>query len=510
MTAEYPDNITPLHDATSEEAAPVRTPPHNLEAEMALLGAMLANNRAYEHVQEFLRPEHFADPAHRAIFAAAATLIDRGQLANPVTLKNYLEHDGDLAEIGGTPYLARLANAVLTIQNARDLGQVVYDAHIRRELIELGETIVNDAYEHDLDVSATQQIEGAEQALFGLAEQGASEGGLRDFKAAVIGAIEMAEQAYKRDGHLVGVPCGFRDLDLKLGGLHDSDLLIVAGRPGMGKTAFATNIAYHAASSRKPRAETDDHTVEDKEVVAFFSLEMSAEQLATRIISEQANVRSDAIRRGDISEENFNRVFAASQSLHTLPLFIDDTPALSVTALRTRARRLKRQVGLSLIIVDYLQLMQPGGARRQENRVQEVSEITRGLKTIAKELSVPVIALSQLSRAVEQREDKRPQLADLRESGSIEQDADVVMFLYREEYYRDRETPTQRDNEPDAKFLEREDRHNLLLEQSRNRAEVIVAKQRHGPIGTVHLQFQGEYTRYADLAESDHLPEQRS
>lgn len=512
MSTEYSDNVATLHDAAvpGDDVASVRTPPHNLEAEMALLGAMLANNRAYEHVQEFLRPEHFADPAHRSIFAAAATLIDRGQLASPVTLKNYLEHDGALAEVGGTPYLARLANAVLTIQNARDLGQVVYEAHIRRELIELGETIVNDAFEHDLDVSATQQIETAEQALFGLAEQGASESGPRDFKSAVIGAIEMAEQAYKRDGLLVGVPTGFRDLDTKLGGLHNSDLLIIAARPSMGKTAFATNIARHAAQETKVRTETDGHTVADKEVVAFFSLEMSAEQLATRIISEQAEVRSDSIRRGDISEENFNRVFAASQSLHTLPLFIDDTPALSVSALRTRARRLKRQVGLSLIIVDYLQLMQAGGGRRHENRVQEVSEITRGLKTIAKELSVPVIALSQLSRAVEQREDKRPQLSDLRESGSIEQDADVVMFLYREEYYRDREKPGQRDSEPDQKFHERVERHEMLLEASRNRAEVIVAKQRHGPIGTVHLQFQGDYTRFSDLAPEDRLPEQRS
>ncbi len=475
---------------------------------MALLGAILSNNRSYERVQEFLHADHFAEPIHGRIYAACATLIDRGQLAAPVTLKNYFEHDGTLTEVGGSEYLARLAGSVITIQNAQDLGREIYDCFLRRELIDLGEIIVNKAFDHDLDDSATQQIETAEEHLFNLAEQGASETGFVDFKTAIISAIDMATAAYKRESDLVGVPSGFTDLDKLLGGLHDSDLVIIAARPSMGKTALATNIAYNAASSRKFR-DSPDGGFDEQEVVAFYSLEMSAEQLATRILSEQAHVRSDAIRRGDIKEEEYHRIFAVSQALHTLPLFIDDTPALTVSALRTRARRLKRQKGLSLIIVDYLQLINPPRNGRADGRVQEVSEITRGLKALAKELHVPVIALSQLSRAVEQREDKRPQLSDLRESGSIEQDADVVMFIYREEYYREREKPTPRDNEKDDIYLERLHRHEDLLEKARNKAEVIVAKQRHGPIGTVVLQFNGNYTQFADLVSDDRLPEER-
>ena len=493
--------VTPLRP--SDELAPARTPPHNYEAEMALLGALLVNNKAYERVQDYLRPEHFADALHGEIFGACATLIERGQLADPVTLRNYLGQAESLTEHGGPQYLARLANSVITIQNAHDLGREVYDCFLRRELIDVGSTVVNNAFEHDLETTATDQIELAEEQLFTLAEQGQIEGGLREFKVALVSAIEMAEAAYKRDSHLVGVPTGFTDVDRLLGGMHKSDLLIVAARPAMGKTAFATNIAYHAACSRRP--DTDEH-----EHVAFFSLEMSADQLATRIISEQVNVRSDAIRRGDIREEEYNRIFAVSQALHTLPLFIDDTPALTVAALRTRARRLKRQRGLGLIIVDYLQLMQGSMRSRNENRVQEVSEITRGLKGVAKELNVPVLALSQLSRAVEQRDDKRPQLSDLRESGSIEQDADVVMFLYREEYYRERDKPTQRDSESDDKFMERQERHEKLLAECRNKAEVIAAKQRHGPIGTMNLHFTGEFTRFSDLADPSRAPEDRS
>ncbi|MFQ5971037.1 MAG: replicative DNA helicase [Alphaproteobacteria bacterium] len=501
-------NVTPLH-GHGEHISPLRTPPHNSEAEMALLGAILANNRSYERVQDFLAPEHFVDPAHGAIYAACGKLIDRGQLATPVTLKNYFESNELLADVGGPQYLAKLANAVIAISNAEDLGRVIYDCYLRRELIDLGEIVVNKAYDQDLDQPATNQIEAAEERLFSLAERGVAETGLIDFKTAVVHAIEVAEAAYKRDSELVGVPTGFTDIDALLGGLHDSDLVIVAGRPSMGKTAFATNLAYNTAMST--RRERDEHGVEvsTREVVAFFSLEMSAEQLATRVISEQAHVRSDAIRRGNIRPEEYERVFAASQMLYKLPLFIDDTPALTIASLRTRARRLKRQHGLSLIIVDYLQLMQPPHDRRYDNRVQEVSEITRGLKAVAKDLNVPVLALSQLSRAVEQREDKRPQLADLRESGSIEQDADVVMFLYREEYYREREKPIRRDHETDDKFLEREDRHEKLLEECRNKAELILAKQRHGPIGSVKLRFEGDFTRFSDLAKEDHMAELR-
>lgn len=505
---EISPKITPLHEPAGE-ADFVRMPPHNYEAEMALLGAVLANNRAYEKVQDFLRVEHFADAIHGRIYQACERLIDRGQLATPITLKAFFEHDETLSEVGGTQYLARLANAVLTIQNAHDLGRIVYDCALRRELIDIGDDMVNAAYSPDLDDTATSQIELAEEKLFGLAEQGEVEGGLKDFKSALIRAIDMAEAAYKRDGDLVGVPTGFRDLDQRLGGLHESDLLIIAARPSMGKTALATNIAFNAANSKRRRQDENGTEVEDREVVAFFSLEMSSDQLATRIISQTTAVRSDAIRRGAIGEDDFGRIFDVTRQLHTLPLFIDDTPALSVTALRTRARRLKRQQGLSLIIVDYLQLMRPTQGMRSENRVQEVSDITRGLKAIAKELSVPVIALSQLSRAVEQRDDKRPQLSDLRESGSIEQDADVVMFIYREEYYRDRDSPAQRDSESDEKFAERAIRHEELLANCRNKAEVILAKQRHGPIGTVNMTFDGNTTTFNDAAQEDHLPERR-
>jgi replicative DNA helicase len=503
LDAVVPDNVTPLHETNSEVG--FRAPPHNYEAEMALIGAILANNRAYERVQEFLLPEHFADPAHAKVYESCARLIDRGQLANPVTLKNYFNNDEELSEIGGPAYLAELANAVITIQNAQDLGREIYDCFLRRELIEIGEVIANSAYEHDIDIPATQQIEAAEGQLFQLAEQGAAEGGFQEFRTAVTSAINLAAAAYKRDTDLVGVPSGFRDLDKLLGGLHKSDLVIIAGRPSMGKTALATNMAYNAASAVTRTTDDAGNDVEERDIVAFFSLEMSAEQLATRIISEQAHVRSDGIRRGDVSEEEYNRVFAVSQALHSLKLFIDDTPALTVAQIRTRARRLKRQHGLSMIIIDYLQLVNPPATSRNENRVQEVSLITRSLKALAKELNVPVIALSQLSRAVESREDKRPQLSDLRESGSIEQDADVVMFLYREEYYLDRESREQREHETEDKFARRLER----LERSRNRAEVIIGKQRHGPIGTAHLHFNGDFTQFSDLALDERLAEDR-
>lgn len=500
------DTVTPLR-GVRDTAAP-RILPHNVQAEASLIGAILANNRAFERVQDFLEPQHFADPAHGRVYAACKTLIERGQLAQPVTLRNYLERDQQLAEIGGVDYLARLAAAVITIQNARDLGQEIYDCFLRRELIDVGEDIVLRAADHDLEEPAARQIEHAESRLFSLAQQGTSETGFVDFGKAVGRALDLATAAYKRDGGMVGVPTGFSDLDRLLGGLHKSDLVIVAGRPAMGKTAFATNIAQTAANSVRREKGDDGRVAEIRETVAFFSLEMSSEQLATRILSEQAHVRSDAIRRGDIRVEEFDRVFAVSQGLYSLPLFIDDTPALSVASLRTRARRLKRTHGLSLIVIDYLQLLQGSSDRRAENRVQEVSEITRGLKAVAKELQVPVLALSQLSRAVEQRDDKRPLLSDLRESGSIEQDADVVMFLYREEYYL-RQAQDQREHESSEKYHERLRRHEDRLAACRNKAEVIIAKQRHGPVGTVELQFEGEFTRFADLADASRLPEQR-
>jgi len=499
-TTESTDNVMPLPGAAGESA--LRVPPHNLEAEMALLGAVLANNRQYERVGEYLTADRFADPVHGRIFEACGRLIERGQLATPVTLNTLFAQSGELDDYGGTAFLARLASAVPLVGAAGDYGREIYDCYLRRELIDLGEEVVETAFAADLDAPAARQIELAEERLFNLAERGVSEGGFRDFGSALTGAIELAEAAYRRDGQLVGVPTGFKDVDGLLGGLHKSDLVVIAGRPSMGKTALATNIAYHAASSQRMETDVDGNIHPVKEVVAFFSLEMSAEQLATRILSEQTEVRSDAIRRGDIRREEFERIFQASQLLQSRPLFIDDTPALTVAALRTRARRLKRQHGLDLIVVDYLQLLQGSSTSRNENRVQEVSEITRGLKALAKELDVPVVALSQLSRAVEQRDDKRPQLSDLRESGSIEQDADVVIFLFREEYYLERVGQDQRESETDERFQRRIER----LERTRNKADVIVAKQRHGPIRTVKLHFNGEFTRFSDLIEDDHLP----
>ncbi|MBF0332977.1 MAG: replicative DNA helicase [Alphaproteobacteria bacterium] len=487
-------------DAASHGAPSFRTPPHNYEAEQALLGAILVNNKTYEKVSEFLRPEHFADAVHGRVFAACGTLVERGHIANPVTLKTLFEQDGALAEVGGPQYLARLANSVITIINAEDYGRLIFDLYLRRELIGLGEDVVNDAFEVKLDRSATDQIESTEERLFELASTGSYEGGFQTFKDTVIEAIRQAEAAHQREGKLSGVPSGLIDMDKKLGGLHPSDLIILAGRPSMGKTALATNMAFNAAQAyREERDALGNRKTADGAVIAFFSLEMSAEQLATRILSERAEISSHKIRQGELSHEEFDRLVQASQELHRLPLFIDDTPALSVSAVRTRARRLKRQHNLGMIIVDYLQLLRGSAGQKVENRVQEVSDITRGLKAIAKELSVPVLALSQLSRAVEQREDKRPQLSDLRESGSIEQDADVVMFVYREEYYLQRGEPGRRPDESEEKWLQRHDAWKARCDEVHNMAEVIIAKQRHGPIGTVKLFFDGNYTRFGNL-----------
>jgi replicative DNA helicase len=505
IPSAVPSNVTPLREGDGA----YRTPPHNIEAEQALLGAILLNNATFHRVAEFLLPDHFAEGVHGRIFAAIAKLIERGQIANPVTLKNLFDQDGALAEIGGAQYLARLATSVVTIINAEDYGRTIYDLYLRRQLITIGEDTVNDAYNHDLDRPASVQIEQAEKKLFDLAVNGQHEGGFRAFSQALTEAITMAETAFKRSGRTTGVSTGFTDLDKLLGGLHPSDLIVLAGRPSMGKTALATNIGFNAAKAYRPTRGPDGKiTAEDGAVIGFFSLEMSAEQLATRVLSEESRVASDRIRRGDVSHDDFGRFVQASQKLASVPLFIDDTPALTIAGLRTRARRLMRQQGLGLVIVDYLQLLR-GSGDGMENRVQEISEITRGLKALAKELNVPVLALSQLSRAVEQREDKRPMLSDLRESGSIEQDADVVMFVFREEYYLSRGEPTRRPEENDDKFNERYARWQERLEEVHGTGEVIIAKQRHGPIGKVTLRFDGETTRFENFVRGDHLPDER-
>jgi replicative DNA helicase len=489
--------VTPLHGDETDNPH-FRSPPQNTEVEAALLGAILTDNRALERVSEFLRAEHFAEPVHSRIYAAIEKLVETGQVASPLTLKHVFASDESLAEAGGADYLFDIAAAAPNIINVPDYGRTVHDLYLRRQLITLGEDMVNDAFDPDLNSNAREQIESTEQKLYDLANIGELERGIVGLSDAVAMAIQSAEEAYKRDSHVVGVTTGFHDLNMKLGGLHPSDLVILAGRPAMGKTALATNIAYNAAEAFKEIKDEFGNTVTEGGHVLFFSLEMSAEQLAGRILSEQAEIPSDQIRRGDIRQEDFDRLVEASQKLHRLPLYIDDTPALTVSALRTRARRLKRQQKLHLIVVDYLQLLQGSSRGRNENRVQEISEITRGLKTLAKELEVPVLALSQLSRQVENREDKRPQLADLRESGSIEQDADVVMFIYREEYYLEKAEPISRPDEDNVKFSERSQKWAERLEDVRNTASVIIAKQRHGPVGTIDLHFDGRFTRFSD------------
>ncbi|MDF2094574.1 replicative DNA helicase [Aquibaculum arenosum] len=492
--------------ASEEESALQRLPPHNLEAEQALLAAILHSNHAYEKVSDFLLPEHFADGAHERIYRACGKLIERGQLANAITLKGFFDQDGGLADVGGAAYLAELQAAPVN-PDVRHYGRLIHDLFLRRELIALAQDIDESAYEQDPDSAATNQIEQAEQRLYSLAETGLAEGGLQPFSGALTEAVTLIEAAYRRDGALAGLATHFAEIDKLLGGLHRSDLIILAGRPSMGKTALATNIAFNVAKSRRLERGPDGQSFEEPETVAFFSLEMSAEQLAGRILSEQSGVRSDSLRKGAITQEDFDKVFDAARELQALRLFIDDTPAISVPALRTRARRLKRQHGLSLIVVDYLQLMTVPGGGKSDSRVQEVSEITRGLKAIAKELDVPVIALSQLSRQVEQREDKRPQLSDLRESGSIEQDADMVLFVYREQYYLERAEPMRRENENDEKYHERYERWKQRCEEVYGLAEVIVAKQRHGPIGIRKLTFDGDTTRFGDYIADEYLPD---
>ena len=477
-----------------------RLPPSNVQAEQALLGALLANNRAYERVSEFLVDTHFADPIHGRIYQAIARRIEAGQLADAVTLKAEFEHAGVLAEVGGTAYLAQLLTAMVGIINAGEYGRAIHDAWLRRQLIDVGETVVNNAFGADPELDGPRQIEAAEQSLFELASDGGATGGFISFKDALTEAILGAERSFRRAGHVSGLTTGLRDLDKKTGGLHPSDLVILAGRPGMGKSALATKIAYGAARALLEDARLEDPNAVPKSSVALFSLEMSAEQLATRLLSEEARISGDRIRRGDIGQREFDKFVQVSRDIAALPIQIDDTPALTLSAMRTRCRRLKRTRGLDLVIVDYLQLMRPSAGTRPENRVLEISQITQGLKAVAKELAVPVLALSQLSRAVESREDKRPQLADLRESGTIEQDADAVMFIYRDEYYLEQRMPKEVAFEGGGdKFHAAMDEWHQKIAKVHNQADLIIAKQRHGPTGTIQLFFEGEFTRFADL-----------
>lgn len=490
--------IAPENDNGEEDA--YRSPPHNLEAEQALLGAILVNNEACDRVSGFLEPQHFFEPLHARIYEAASTLIRSGKLASPVTLKSFFESDLTLAEIGGPAYLARLAAAATTIINAEEYGRTIYELAQRRTLITIGTDIVNDSFDADVETSPRNLIERAEQELYQLAETGRYGQGFQAFSTALTDAIDMAAAAYERDGGLSGISSGLTDIDQRMGGLQPSDLIILAGRPAMGKSALAANISYQIAKNYRAEHQPDGTTkVLDGGVVAFFSLEMSAEQLASRILSERSEIASEKIRRGKISETEFQRLVEASQEMASLPLYIDDTGGITVAQLAARARRLKRQRGLGLLVIDYLQLLAGSSRRASENRVQEITEITTGLKALAKELDVPIIALSQLSRQVEQRDDKRPQLADLRESGSIEQDADVVLFVFREEYYLERRQP--REGTPEHFEWQEE------MDKVSGLAEVIIGKQRHGPTGTIKLLFQGEFTKFSNYVSDEYLPE---
>ena len=490
---------SPIRIIDTNEPAPPSLP-ENVEAEAALLGALLIDNRLVEDVQLRLRPEHFHLPLHGRIYEQVLRLVDRNMIASPVTLKPLFEADEEMRALGGPAYLASLTDHSAALIGARDFATQIYDLALLRALVQVGRQMVENALDMSEEIDPRGQIEAAEVALYRVAEDGEVGGGVKTFAQATQLAVQMAERALQSGGHLSGITTGLEGLNAKIGGLHHSDLVILAGRPAMGKTALATNMAFAAAQrlnrDRESGVEGENSAGAG---VAFFSLEMSADQLATRILAEQSGISSESLRMGKISREQFRNLARAASDLQQLPFYIDDTPALTIAALRTRARRLKRQRGIGLIVVDYLQLLQGSARTSNENRVQEISEITRGLKTLAKELSVPIIALSQLSRQVEQREDKRPQLSDLRESGTIEQDADIVLFVYREEYYHASRKPEDGSEKFD-KWLERAHRLDGM-------AEVIVAKQRHGSTGIVPLRFHKESTKFSDPADDAYLPE---
>ncbi len=456
--------------------------PNNIEAEQSVIGSILVSNEIFDEINMIVTSKNFYDPMHQKIFNAIEKLIYSGMLANPITLKNYFEKEKD--EINVPDYLIKITKFSTSSRQTIEYSKLIYDLFVKRELIKISESIIDTAKLNDLDHDGQSIIENFEKSLFDLAEKGSFSSSLVKFDEAMKMTIEMASNAYKNDEGIVGVPTGLTDLDDRLGGLHKSDLLIIAGRPSMGKTALATNIAFNAAK----RIQEDGR----KSIIAFFSLEMSSEQLSTRILAEQSRIKSNDIRRGRISEEQFDKFIETSKNISELPLYIDETPAISIAALSNRARRIKRLYGLDMVVIDYIQLMRASNFR--EGRVQEISEITQGLKALAKELSVPVLALSQLSRAVEQRDDKKPQLADLRESGSIEQDADVVMFVYREAYYLERK-------EPRPATVEHAEWQSKMNEVS-NLAEIIIGKQRHGPTGNIMLEFEAMFTKFKDIQNS--------
>jgi len=467
-------------------------PPHNLQAEMAVLGAILFDNNAHQRVTDIIKPRDFYAPANSAIFEVLDRLIASGRVADGVTLREHFDRDGKLIDIGGARYLADLLDSAAFGPEILDYAKLIHDLSLRRELIDIGSEMVQKATRSDIDEPGEFQIQDAEKKLFSLAERGAGAQGFQTFNSALATSIETATLAFKRDGKIAGVPTGLSELDRMLGGLHPSDLVILAARPSMGKTALATNIAYYAAKNCK-RSPGPNGIMKTNEggVVGFFSLEMSSDQLAARVLADVSAVPSDKMRKGDLSPRDYEMIREAAQTMEGLPLYIDDMGGISISQLSARARRLQRTSGLDLLIIDYLQLVTPSGSSKNQGRVQEVTEITKSLKALAKELAIPIIALSQLSRAVESREDKRPQLSDLRESGSIEQDADVVMFIYREAYYLERLEP----GEGDPRHAEWKDQMAMKF----NVAEVIIAKQRHGPIGRVEVGFNPARVKFSNL-----------
>jgi replicative DNA helicase len=479
MTSTYSLEVT----AETEVA---RNLPYNIQAEQRLLGAILANNEVLNRVSEFLKPEHFYEPINKKIFSSINLIIEKGISATPVSLYNMFAQDEQFRALGGEEYLNRLAILATTVINPYDYGRIIYDLSLRRDLISIGEDIVSTAYNSGLDYAAVEQIEAAENHLFHLASEGVSERGFIKIDDTISTSITSIDRAMKSDDHITGVTTGYVDLDLKLSGFHRSDLVIIAGRPSMGKTAFAINLAINSCKAFYDKNKTIGTPMPS---VGVFSLEMSSEQLSTRMLSMYTSIDSSALRSGKVNEQHYNELRAQAHMLSELPFFIDDTPALSISAIRTRARRLKRKHNLSVLFIDYLQLIR-GSSNSSDNRVMEISEITQGLKALAKELDIPIIALSQLSRAVEQRDDKRPMLSDLRESGSIEQDADIVMFIYREEYYLARRQPSP-GTEKHAEWLE-------TLNKVHNLAEIIIAKHRNGPVGTVQLYYDNRYSRFKD------------
>ena len=480
--------------------------PRSTEAEQALIGALLANNKAYEKVSEFLRSQHFSDPIHAKVFDVMSRLIQKGHVADVITLKNYFEQEGTLNDVGGIPYLIKLSESSSPLTNVEYYAQFVYDKYLRRELISTGYDIASEAMNEKLDETTALQIEKAEKRLFELAMHGDGQKGFQDFGTSLNQALELIEKAYQKEGKVSGLSTGLADLDKKMGGLNDSDLIILAGRPAMGQSALAMNIAYNVAENMMISQTMDPHS----KGVAIFSLEMSADQLASRILASITDTSGHKLRNGDMELAEFNRVVAAVREYQKLPLYIDDTPGITINTIRTRARRLKRTHGLGLIVIDYIQLISGSENKKGEgNRVQEVSEISRGLKILAKELKVPVIALSQLNRGLEQRDDKRPLMSDLRESGSIEQDADIVMFVFRENYYIHNAEPKRNTGETDEHFQKRTEEWQIRDRETANLGEVIVGKHRHGSTGTVKLFWNGEYARFSNLTRDEYLPEQR-